>query len=89
MPIIFGIIVIAVVVGFILLGNSMDSHWVKAESREYRIYQVHGNMWHCWKYRLQKKSLWCWVNVLDEYDAIKDSDRYNGWIAKYKMEVVE
>lgn len=80
-------IVLLIIYGIIRLCKWADIPWVTAQGGRYRIYKVHGShIWKAWEYRLQERSFFCWSNVEDEYDTDKDSDLYNKWIKKYKME---
>ncbi len=78
------ILMIAMLIGIIQLAKFGDAHWVMARNGNYRIYKVHGNMYHTWEYQLQKKGLLGWDTV-GEHNRTKDEPRYNEWIEKYKL----
>ncbi len=79
---------LAMLIGWMWLCKWADAHWVMARKGNYRIHMVHGNMYHTWRYRLEKKGLLGWDTVgLHPID--KDDERYNEWIVKYKMRVLK
>lgn len=81
------IFTMTMVIGFMWLCKWADKPWVMARKGNYRIHMVHGDMWVCWKYRLEKKGLLGWGNLDGEPSCTKDSNRYNEWIEKYKLRV--
>ena len=79
------LVMIILVVGFV---KFLDKPWIEAKGKKYRLYQVHGDMWNCWHYRLQKRTfLIFWSNVWEEYKTTKKSEQYYKWIKEYKMTV--
>ena len=82
---IISIVMIILIVGFV---RFLDSPWIKAQGNGYRLYQVHGDMWTCWKYKLQKHSLFCWSNVGGEHACCEDDWQYKEWIKEYNMTIL-